>query len=171
MAKKSQEDTNFHELLRHGTVLLQQGKTESAANFLEEALQLEPNSYDAGLNLAGAYILRGQFKKAISLLEILVKNDHKTEAVWTNLGAAYLGNPVLAKPQDQERAISAFKSALDLKPDTPNVAYNIGLIYRDQREYSLAAKWFREAIRTNPNDGDAKSLLKKIEAILESEEE
>jgi len=70
--------------------------------------------------------------------------------VWTNLGAAYLGNPILAKDEDQQRAIAAFKQALKLNPTAPNVAYNLGLIHRDRQEKDEALYWFRQAVKTNP---------------------
>ncbi len=100
------------------------------------------------------------------MLEDLVKSGRGDEAVWTNLGAAYLGNPVLAKDTDRQEALKAYKTALKINPKAPHVAYNIALIHRDGKEYDLAAEWFREAIRTNPIDRDAQSHLAKIQSLI-----
>lgn len=82
--------------------------------------------------------------------------------VWINLGAAYLGNPVLAGDREQRLAISAFEKALEIDPAAPSVAYNIGLIYRDRKDNDLASYWFNEAVKQNPMDKDARRILKRI---------
>jgi tetratricopeptide (TPR) repeat protein len=119
---------------------------------------------DATINLSGALILQGNFKKALTILEPLSEREPNNPMIWTNLGAAYLGNPVLARDEDQKRAIAAFKRALVIRPASPHAAYNIGLIYRDRKENEEAAKWFRQAIRDDPNDRHARSLLDRLSA-------
>jgi tetratricopeptide (TPR) repeat protein len=98
----------------------------------------------------------------VQVLEPLSEREPQNPMVWTNLGAAYLGNPVLATGQDQQRAIQAFKRALAINPSTPNVAYNLGLIYRDRGEAELALHWFQRALQANPDDRDARSYIKKL---------
>jgi Flp pilus assembly protein TadD len=132
---------------------------------LEIAHKQKPDHADAAINLGGAYILSGRFKAAVAVLEIATAVEPENPIAWTNLGAAYLGNPVLAKDDEQLQAIAAFSTALELRPASPSVAYNIGLIYRDRNEWNEAERWFREAVRTNPYDRDARSLLKKMIAI------
>ena len=99
------------------------------------------------------------------LLEQLRDQAPNNVMVWTNLGAAYLGNPILSRDDEQLQAIAAFKQALQIDPIAPNVAYNIGLIYRDRREYDLAINWFERALQANPNDQDAKNLIKKLREL------
>ena len=159
-------ESSFEELFKSGTRLLHQGKTEAAIATLLKAYDLDQDHFDVSLNLAGAYILGGIFKSSIPLLEDLVKSGRGDEAVWTNLGAAYLGNPVLAKDTDRQKALKAYKSALEINPQAPYVAYNIALIHRDRKEYDLAAEWFRFAIRINPDDRDAQRLLEKIQSLI-----
>lgn len=122
---------------------------------------MNPDHFDAALNLSGAYILTKKFKQAVKIL-----SSHEqappNAMVWTNLGAAYLGNPILARDEEQLQAIAAFKQALAIDPIAPNVAYNIGLIYRDRREYALAISWFQRAVQANPNDQDARNLIEKL---------
>ena len=138
------------------------GKDSEAIPLLEQAHTLKPEHFDAALNLSGAYILTRKFKKAVALLEQLRDQAAENVMVWTNLGAAYLGNPVLANDDEQLRAIAAFEQALTLDPIAPNVAYNIGLIYRDRRENEVAISWFEQAVRANPNDRDARNLIDKL---------
>ena len=155
----------FNDLLVEGTRLLQNGQQSRAAELLEKAHEIDPENFDAALNLSGAYILMGSFKKAVPLLENLVDRDEASASVFTNLGAAYLGNPVLARDEDQLKAINAFNRALEVDPPAPNAAYNIGLIYRDRREYDKAEEWFTKAVEDFPDDKDAENQILKIQKI------
>lgn len=154
---------NFDELFRKGTQLLHKGKAKEARAFLEQAHKLQPEHVDAALNLSGAYILTKKFRTAVALLEPLGEQYPNEAMIWTNLGAAYLGNPVLARNEEQLRAIDAFEKALVANPVAPNVAYNIALIYRDRKETDKAITWFKKAIQANPKDKDARALLRDLE--------
>jgi len=152
----------FNQLYRQGTVLLHQGQAVDATPLLEKAHELDPDHLDAAINLSGAYILSGKFKWAVPLLEELSQRTPENAMVWTNLGAAYLGNPILATEEQQLAAIAAFRRALDADPMAPNVAYNLGLIYRDRRETEAARHWFQQAIKANPQDRDARRNLERL---------
>lgn len=166
---ESEIQNRVEALFRRGTELLQAGKAVQAANVLERAHQLDPTHIDVGLNLSGALILSKKFRQAVLLLEALSQQQPGNPMIWTNLGAAYLGNPVLARSEEQQQAINAFLRALEIDPVAPNVAYNIGLIYRDRREIDQAIHWFKKAIQANPNDRDARSILRRLEAMQEEE--
>ena len=156
------DDLLFDELFTQGSRLLHRGKAKEAVVFLEKAFELRPDHLDGAINLGGAYILTKQFKSAVKVLERAIEIDARSAMAWTNLGAAYLGNPVLARDEEQVKAIAAFQKVLEIEPEAPNVAYNIGLIYQDRKEWSQAAEWFAEALAVNPSDRDARSLLEKM---------
>ncbi|RMG92722.1 MAG: tetratricopeptide repeat protein [Chloroflexi bacterium] len=166
-ANKPENDTalqaRFEALFRRGTEMLHAGQADKAISVLKKAHALNPEHIDAALNLSAAYILTRQFRLAVPILEKLTEIAPDNAMIWTNLGAAYLGNPILASDEDQQRAIAAFEQALAIDPIAPNVAYNLGLIYRDRQEYETAKKWFRRAIQANPRDRDAHALLQKLE--------
>ena len=154
----------FLTLLQEGTRLLQQGKALQALALLQEAHAMDEAHPDAALNLSSAYILAGKFSKAVPILERLSEQEPDNPMVWINLGAAYLGNPVLAGDEQQLQAIEAFRQALSINPVAPSVAYNIGLIYRDRQEIEKAIRWFERAIGANPNDRDARAILRRLRA-------
>lgn len=155
-------EDSFDRLYREGTQLLHQGQPAKALPLLEKAHRLVPDHVDAGINLSGAYILTKRFKRAVAMLESMREFAADNPMVWTNLGAAYLGNPILARDEDQRKAIKAFKRALEINPIAPNVAYNIGLIYRDRVEYDDAKYWFERALKANPDDQHARQILEKL---------
>ena len=165
-SKDQKDDLKFDALFRRGSELLHRGKVNDAVTFLQKAHSLKPEHFDAALNLSGAYILTKKFKQAATLLELLREQAPDNVMVWTNLGAAYLGNPILARDDEQLRAIAAFEQALVLDAMAPNVAYNIGLIYRDRHEYGVAVAWFKRALEANPSDQDARNLIVKLQENL-----
>lgn len=158
----SSESHDFRELLVSGTRLLRKGKAAKAVPLLQEAYEIDSHNLDAALNYGGALILSGQFRKAVPVLETLRESEPQNAMVWTNLGAAYLGNPVLATEEQQDQAIEAFKRALALDPHAPSVAYNLGLIYRDREEYGEAIRWLQRALHSKPADKHARALLKRL---------
>ncbi|MCP5099657.1 MAG: tetratricopeptide repeat protein [Chloroflexi bacterium] len=160
---RSTSQDRFARLFRRGTQRLHNGEVEKATKLLERAHQIDPFHVDLAINLGGAYILSKKFKKAVDLLEPISKQDPDHVMVWTNLGAAYLGNPILARDEEQKKAITAFENALSLNPTAPNIAYNIGLIYRDRQEADLAIHWFQKAVTVDQNDNDAKTLISKLQ--------
>ena len=161
--------SNTEEFARYyiaGTQLLHQGKAEKAIRPLEKAHSLDSSHVDAAINLSGAYVLRKKFKQAVALLEPFSKTDADHIMIWTNLGAAYLGNPVLANDDEQMKAIHAFKMALKINPIAPNAAYNIGLIYYRRNDPMNAAAYFQKAVQADPHDRDARSLLQRMKGKL-----
>jgi protein O-GlcNAc transferase len=165
MTNERTQERKIH-FLQQGTRALQQGQYAEAIALLEEAYEIDPQDLDVRLNLGGAYIFGKKFKQAITLLEALRDEYPTNPMVWVNLAAAYLGNPILAQDSDQQRAIAAFQQALALDPNAPNVAYNIGLIYRQRQEYPEALHWFQRAATTNPQDRDAHYYIEVISKIL-----
>lgn len=157
-----QRSDRLFNLLRRGTQALHAGQVATAAEQLERAHALDEENGDVALNLGGAYILSRRFARAVAVLEPLSAREPDNPMVWTNLGAAYLGNPVLAGDEEHERAIAAFQRALELDPAAPNVAYNLGLIHRDRGEREEALRWFMRAVMANPNDRDARSQIQRI---------
>ena len=152
----------FVKRLKVGTQALHAGEIDKAVRFLERAYRLDQEHSDVALNLGGAYILAKKFALAVTVLEPLSIQQPHNPMVWTNLGAAYLGNPILAKAEDQLRAISAFKQAWLGAPVAPNVAYNLGLVYLDRRERDKALNWFDRAVRANPIVRDAKRFVTNL---------
>jgi tetratricopeptide (TPR) repeat protein len=72
------------------------------------------------------------------------------------------GRCILGQSGAGQKAITAFERALAINPITPNVAYNIGLIYRDRQDIAQAIHWFRRALQANPNDRDARRILQRF---------
>jgi tetratricopeptide (TPR) repeat protein len=157
-------DDDFKKHLIAGTRLLNRGKPKEALPLLELAYRANPGHLEAALNYGSAYIMAGRFKHAIPILEDAAKAHPDVPQLWQNLGAAYLGNPIIASAEQQSKALAALNRAVLLDPYAPNIEYNIGLIHRDRGEIEQAINAFKRALKVNPNDQDARSLLRKLEA-------
>lgn len=159
----TRHEAAFRNHMRQGTTLLTQGKPADALLLLQKAHRLKPDNLDVALNLGGAFILAGRHRHAVPILEQAVQRAPANAQLWINLGAAYLGNPITATDERQQKALGAFHKALELDPLAHSVAYNIGLIHRDRGEIDLAIAAFRRAVLADPRDRDALRLLEKLE--------
>jgi tetratricopeptide (TPR) repeat protein len=148
--------------LNRGARLLESGKAHEAIPHLERAHELDDTSVPILITLGGAYVMAGRHKEAVPLLESARDAEPSNTMVWINLGAAYLGNPLLATHSQQMQAIEAFEKALELNPAAPSVHYNLGLIFVDRNEQDLALAAFRQAVRTNPMDRDARLWIRRL---------
>lgn len=119
------DEQEKQELQKQGTAALQEGDTVRAVELLEKALALDPADVDTRLNLSSGLILQKKFKDAVPILKSLTDDFPDNPIYWLNLGAALLGNPIVATREQQEEAIGAFESALEINPQLPNAAYNI----------------------------------------------
>lgn len=158
--------TDAAALLSDGTTLLRAGKAAKALPLLERARRALAESMSAAMNLEGAYIIAGRHRDAVPLLEWAGEREPDNSMVWLNLGAAYLGNPVLATGEMQERALAAFRRALEIDRCANHAHYNIGLIERDRCHWAHASAHFRAALETDPSDQDAATMLKENEAKM-----
>jgi len=116
-------------------------------------------------------MMLNQYRRAVYILEEAANLEPENSKIWINLGAACLGNPVLARAKSQARAIVAFEKALELDPAAPSVNYNLGLIYRDQAKLATAMEQFRRAAAVNPFDRDARRLLQKLQHFVNGQAE
>jgi tetratricopeptide (TPR) repeat protein len=169
MNNLKRKDPSFDDIFREGTLMLHQGKAEEAVPLLRQAVQMQPEDIDAAINLSGALILNRIFRQAITVLEPFKEVASNNAMAWINLGAAYLGNPVLARDTEQMSAIEAFEHALEIDPLAPSVAYNIALIYEDRKEVEESILWFEKALQANPNDDHARRKIKRLEALINSD--
>jgi tetratricopeptide (TPR) repeat protein len=155
----SEESEQFQRALNESARLLSQHRPGEAAAILQPLYEAAPDHPDVAINLSGAYILQRKWRKAVSILNQAVRNHPNNAMLWTNLGAAELGQLELAGPKQQERAIVAYQNALHADPEAPNVHYHLGLIYKDRGEYTRSAALFQRALEVNPQDRDARHWL------------
>jgi tetratricopeptide (TPR) repeat protein len=159
----------FRRALAEGGWLLRTDHPEQALEKLLPLYEQAPGNPDVAINLGGAYILLRKWNKAERVLSKAADLHPDNAMIWTNLGAAHLGDLELAGPQQQRRAIHAYERALNADPKAPNVHYHLGLIYRDQRNWERAAEYFAQALQVDPQDRDAQRWLERVTRLVEED--
>lgn len=167
-AMKRMDREQFTRQMKEAVQLLEAGDGVAATPILERLAELYPDDIDVAINLSGAYILSKQWGRAIEVLELTSQYAPTNAAIWSNLAAAYLGTLPISTRDKQDRAIAAYKRAVELDPFFPNAHYNLGLIYEDRGEWIEARAMFTQALKVNPLDRDARTLLNKAERALKS---
>lgn len=158
MTTNTERDENYKESLRH----LHEGRAMPAVSLLEPLYEANPQDIEVALHLGGAYVLLGWYDEAKGVLEALVKVDPENANVWVNLAAARLGPLEGSTPEQQDAAIAAYEQALAVQPDTANVHYMLGLIYRTRADNNRATAHFTRAMEQDPEDRDTQMMLRAI---------
>lgn len=95
----------------------------------------------------------GDYETAVSLYQQAIDNDPSDARLYFNLGSA------LAKMGQADESVQAFEKAKGLMDDPQQQSmadYNAGTLLSEAEMYDEAIDFFRDALRKNPNDADAK---------------
>jgi tetratricopeptide (TPR) repeat protein len=104
-----------------------------------------------GIQRASGLIHEGDLEEAQGCLKQLDSYEYSPEyrdwlaGVWNALGIAY------GKKGEYDRAIEAYRKALELKPDDHKAWYNLGLAYFAKGEHDLAIEAYRKALELKPD--------------------
>jgi superkiller protein 3 len=124
-----------------GFALFQQGKSEEAIASLEKALKIDPKHYKAHNNMALASIDMGE----LELAEIHYRESLAIEpqaSIYNDLGY------VLERQGMVEEAIEAYRSALEIDPQSATSHFNLATHLAREKQYAEAEKHLREALKT-----------------------
>ena len=106
-------------------------------------------AYDLKIDSTKYYEAVGEFNKAIDIFETIKSIDPKDNENLNLLLQAYVEAGRIRE------ATKVFQLAIDNEPDNKLNHYILGVLYRTVREYEDAIKEFKEAIRIDPEYGDA----------------
>jgi hypothetical protein len=98
--------------------------------------------------LAGAIarLQSGDAVGAAAMLEAVTKQEPRNGRAWRNLGVAY------NQLKDPDRAIAAFRRALDIQPEMVGPIYNIALAYAAKNDADNVFEWLGKAKATRKID-------------------
>jgi hypothetical protein len=83
---------------------------------------------------------------AVRMLEIITAREPSNWRAWRMLGTAYQGT------KEIDKALSAYRKALDIEPDSPQVLYNVGTAYAMKPDVTAAFEWLGRAKATRKLD-------------------
>ncbi len=172
------------QMLQQAVGLHQSGRLREAGQLYDAVLKQNPKQADA-LHLKGViHMSTGDFPTAEKLMQKALKQDKRNPAIWGNMGATYLGqkkyiqardayiNALTLNPQyaeglqgkgiaqymmgDVSDAKISFVQAIAIKDALPQSYYHLGLLYKDEHDFSSAEKNLIKALSLTPQDTDIK---------------
>ena len=87
-----------------------------------------------------------KFKESAELYELVTEKDPKNKSAWNNLGRAYLALRL------DDKAVAAFKKAIEVNAYDPWAWNNLGRAYEQQQRCDDAVLAYQKQIEINPLD-------------------
>lgn len=109
------------------------------------AVAIEPDDFEANLNLSACYFQLGQYDMAEYFCLAAIKINSRSPQARSNLGVIY---------DSQDRlydAIREYKASLELEINQPKLLLNLGSTYMRQDRYKTAIATFKIAAKQDPN--------------------
>lgn len=122
----------------------EQGKYRQSIGAYIQAIQENPNFYEARLNLAKLLLETEQFQNAIEQFEILTRYKPDNYYFYFCLGYSYQQLCMI------DQSIAAYTKAIYLNDDSEDMFFNLGILYTDKAEYDAAIGAYQKAISINP---------------------
>lgn len=139
-----------------GAIYYEQKSYAPASECLEKSLAIRPGHGPTHSLLGVVYSLMGQFDKAISHLQNVVKSAPQSVDAHYNLARALL------EKEDFDAAALSYQKALDLKPDHGASLNGLVASYQGQGRNDLSAAYLRSFVEKYPNNGNAWTLSGRI---------
>lgn len=114
---------------------------DEAFTFINKALQIDENLYDAYYLKGFIYQKQGKAKLAVSSYITAVEQNPEFTDGYITLGS------ILAKygdPKSQSLSEGYFKTALDLEPNNKDAMYGLGMLYQEQDKLDEAVALYKK---------------------------
>ena len=115
--------------------------------YCSKALKSFPFSKEILLNSSIACLYLGKFTESEKYLSDCFKQDKKFSKAWSHAGL--LQECLYC---NEEEAQKCYKKAIKYSGGTPSEYYDLGISYSKTNKYSLASKYFNEALKLLPNN-------------------
>jgi len=143
---KKLESTDY---LHFGLTLHQQGQYQEAEKIYTNAINENPNNFNA-LQLLGTLLAQnGEFDRSIDVLAKALEINPKNAAVNFNLGNA------LAASKRYDEATISYKSAIEINSENADYYFNAGFAMQATRKIEEAIEHYKKAIKLNPKYTEA----------------
>jgi len=157
-ASDDKRDKAVDTQLQLGAHYLVRGQLDIAKKHFDRALELDPGSSPAMDKMALLYWRLRQYKEAETYFQRAIAIDSKNSAAYHNYGA------FLCDRGRYDAGIRTLEKAANnlLYPYAADANVNAGVCMLRKPSYRLAEKYFREALRLNPNHPGALLQMARI---------
>ncbi len=143
-----------------GTILLNQNSINESINFLKKAYSKNPNHFATLHDLGVAYGIIGNYKYAFDYFLLAEKIDCNSAELYYNIAR-------LHDELDQySKSIEFYKKCLYLEPNFTKALINLGIAYREQKNYSLSIEVLNRAIELTPADNYLLGMKLHIQMLM-----
>jgi tetratricopeptide (TPR) repeat protein len=124
------------------------GKVSKTEVLLKKAVQVDPKNVDCKLRLAQLHHYMKRFDEEVKLLdEVLLQDIHNAQAY-------FMKGMMFKELGDTTKAISSMQTAVEQEPDYYSAYIQLGLLFAAKND-PLAAQYYQNALRVNPNSEEA----------------
>ncbi len=95
----------------------------------------------------------GNYQRAVELYRQAIEEDPENARLHFNLAAAL---QKLGQTEEAMQSYDRFENLTESAEEQSFASYNQGTMLTEQEKYEEAAEFFREALKKNPNDADAR---------------
>ncbi len=157
-----------------GTALLRQGDTEKGQVLIDRIFK-QGESAEGHLLMGMAHLNRRDYQSAVPELTKAVELNPSLPSLQALYGRALLGSG------DREKAMRAYRTALEQQPDNFDANLQLGTLYRLDQKFDLAMTYLKRAQAVRPDDlalrhamaatllslGDAERARELLEAVVQ----
>jgi superkiller protein 3 len=135
-------------------------KPDSAAVYYQKALEINPNSLVARLNLAVAFLQLRRSADAKQELRAVITQSPNSAPAYIYLGQALVMSDSLGA------ALTAYRKAMDIDPKSAPALRGAGFVYLKRGEYAQAETALTKATEVDPRSADGWASLGSAQAGL-----
>ena len=139
-------------VLEEGNRLYKESRYDEAIASYMKFLELNPGLYQIQVSIADCYREKGEFEKATSLYNEVLRQAESDAALGREMKAksqAGIGNCYLKQGNLQE-AQDYFRKSIETSPDDEILAYNVGEIFFSNQKLDEAIQYFELAAKVKP---------------------
>lgn len=142
----------------------QTGQVLKAQQALNRAMANNPQSPQVHMNLGISYLKEKNYRLALKEFDLVIQHMPTNEMAYFNAGFTHYNLGVEAKnkgmmseaSKEFDQAINAYESALRLKPNFADAAYNAAFTYQMGNDIPNAIRYYQKTLRIDP--GHARTL-------------
>src|ERR1051326_5313496 len=146
----------FDRLMARGASYLEKGDAANAVAPYTPAVALAPESLNARLDLANAYLLAEDNEKVIEQCQQALKLDHDSAAAYYLLGLAYLHK------NQPEPAVQAFQQSQKIDPAVTALNFQLGLAEDRLGQIDAAISTFETMLQFEPEHPSGHYQLSRL---------